>query len=80
MLEQDLDGVVRFHVCIMLYQSFGYFPTMAEDDDALRSLSIRIDTAEGKIRSIISTLDSVVQELKRLSLKIDDQSLVDSTH
>ena len=37
-------------------------------------------TAERRVGTIKLTLDNVVQELKRLFLKIDDQSLADGTY
>jgi len=39
-----------------------------------------MSAAESEVDTIKSTLDSVVQVLKRLSLKIDDQSLADGTY
>ena len=45
---------------------------MPGDDYELQDLSIRMDTAEKKVGVIKSTLDNVAQELKRLSLKIDN--------
>jgi len=53
---------------------------MSRDSDELQSLSTRMGTAKGEISAIKSTLNSVVQELKRLSLKIDDRNLVDGTY
>ena len=79
-LERDLIRVVRFLVCVKWYQSFSYFLMIAGDDDGLKGLAIRIDIVEGKIRVLESTLDVVVQELKRLPLKIDDQGLTDGTY
>ena len=76
--ERDLARVVRFLVC-QVYQNFGYFLAMAGDDDGLQVLSIRIGTVEEEISAIKSILDSVIQELKRLSLKIDDQSMANGT-
>jgi len=49
-------------------------------DNGLQSLSTRMGTIEEKIGAVKSTLDNVVQELKRLSLKIDDRSLIDGTY
>jgi len=49
-------------------------------DDELQGLSIRMNTAERRVEVIKSTLDGVVQELKRLSLKFDDRSLADGTY
>jgi len=45
---------------------------MARDCDGLQDLSTRMDNVEEEIRVVKSTLDSVIQELKRLFLKIDD--------
>ena len=53
---------------------------MAEDDDGLQDLVTRMNIVEREIRTIKSTLNNVVQEIKRLSLKIDDRSLVDGTY
>ena len=53
---------------------------MAGDDDELQSLSTRMCTAEKEVRAINSTLDNVVQELERFSLKIDDWSLTDGMY
>jgi len=53
---------------------------MAGDGDELQSLSIRMSTAEREADAINSTLDGVVQELKRLFLKINDQNLADGTY
>jgi len=52
---------------------FGYFMMMAGDDDGLQGLSTRMSTVEWEINAVKSTLDNVVQELKRLSLKINDE-------
>ena len=75
-LEGDPVGAVRFLICIKWYQSFNYFLAMARDDDRLQGISTRIGTIEGKISALESILNNVVQELKRLSLKIDDQGQV----
>ena len=45
---------------------------MAGDGVGLQGLFIRMGTVEGEISVIKLMLDSVVQELKRLSLKIND--------
>ena len=79
MLERDLASVVYFLICVKWYQSFDYFPVMTEDD-RLQSLSIRMGTVERKIDVVKSTLGNVIQELKILSLKFDDQSLTDDTY
>jgi len=71
-LERDLVGIVRFLICVKWYQRFGYFLAMARDCDGLQDLSTRMDNVEEEIRVVKSTLDSVIQELKRLFLKIDD--------
>ena len=53
---------------------------MAGDNDGLQGLSIRMDTAERRVDTIKSTLDLMTQELKKLPLKINYQSLDDGTH
>ena len=50
---------------------------MVGDGDGLQDLSIKIGVVEGDLTTIKSTLDSVVQELKKLSLEIDNQGLAD---
>ena len=70
-LERNFASVVRFLICVKWYQSFGYFLMLAGDDDGLEDLYTRIDTIEGEISAIKSTFDNIVQELKRLCLKID---------
>ena len=45
---------------------------MAGDDDGLQGLSIRMSIAKRKVDAIKSTLDLMVQEIKKLALKIDD--------
>jgi len=54
------------------YQSFGKRLMMAGDDDEQFSLSTMLGNIEGRICAINSTLDGVVQVIKRLSLKLDD--------
>jgi len=49
-------------------------------DNGLQGLFTRMDTTEKRTNVIKSTLDSMVQELQRLSLKIDDRSLADDTY
>ena len=56
-----------------------YFPVMT-GDNGLQSLFIRMGTVQRKIDVVKSTLDNVIQELKILSLKFDDQSLTDDTY
>ena len=50
---------------------------MAGDSDGLQSIFTRMDIVEEEISALKSTLDSVVQNLKILSLKIDNQDLAD---
>ena len=52
----------------------------AGDDKGLQVFSIRMDIAERRVDAIKLTLDGMIQELKRLSLKIDNQSLADGTY
>jgi len=53
---------------------------MTGDNDELQDLSTRTKTAERRIDAIKSTLDLMVQELKKLSSKINDQILTDVTY
>ena len=53
---------------------------MTGDDYELQGIFIRMSTVEGEISAIKSTIDNVVQELKRLPLKIDNRSLTDGTY
>ena len=53
---------------------------IAGDDDGSQGLSVRVGAVEGNITNIKSTLESVIQELKIFSLKIDDQSLTEGTY
>jgi len=53
---------------------------MARDGDELQGLSARMGAVEGDITTIKLILDSVVQKLKRLSLKIEEQSLIDGLY
>jgi len=71
-LKRDLAGVVRFLLCVKWHQSLDCFSMMAGDDDGLQSLFTRMGTVKGRIGVVKSTLANMVQELKRLSLKIDD--------
>ena len=50
---------------------------MVGNDDEQPSLSIRVCTVEGRLGAFESTIDSMVQEIKRLSLKFDDRGLAD---
>jgi len=70
-LERDLTGVVRFLICVKWDQSFDNFSTIAEDDDSLQRLSTRMGAIEGDICTIKSNLDLMVQEIKKLSFKIN---------
>ena len=53
-------------------------PTMARNDDEQPNLSARVDTFEGRLNTLESIMDVVVQELK-ISLKLDDRNLADGT-
>jgi len=53
---------------------------MARDDDGLQGFFTRTGTAERRVDAIRSTLDLMVQEIKKLSMKIDDRSLADGTY
>jgi len=53
---------------------------MVGDDDGLQGFSTKMGIVEGEISTLKSTLNSVIQELKRLSLKTDDQSLADGMY
>ena len=79
-LERNLASIVRFLACVNWYQSFDCFLAMVGDDNGLQGLSIRMNTAEKRVDAVKLTLDGVVQEPKRLSLKIDDRNLADSTY
>jgi len=43
-------------------------------------MSTRMDTFEGRLSTLESTMNVVVQELKKISLKLDDQNLVNGTY
>jgi len=62
------------------YQSFGKRLMMAGDDDEQFSLSTMLGNIEGRICAINSTLDGVVQVIKRLSLKLDDWGVADGKY
>jgi len=79
-LEWDVDDVVRFLVCVKWYQSFSYFSMMAGDNDESQSLSIRVGTIKGRLNALESTMNSMIQELMRLSFKIDDRGLADGMY
>ena len=49
-------------------------PTMARDNDKKYSLSMRVGTVEGRLGAFELIMDSMVQEIKKLSLKLDDRS------
>jgi len=53
---------------------------MTRDDNGLQGLSVRIDTAGRRDNTIKSTLDRLDQMIERMSPKIDDRSLADSTY
>ena len=53
---------------------------MAGNDDGLQGLFTKMGTVNRKVGVIKSTLDLMIQEIKKLSLKIDDWSLVDGTY
>ena len=72
MLEGDLAGV---------------FASLSEPSGIKASITFmrlqettRMGIVKGEISALKSTLDNVVQALKRLSLKIDDQGLADGTY
>ena len=52
---------------------------MARNDEQ-PNMSARMDTFEGRLSTLESTMDVVIQELKKISLKLDDQNLADGTH
>ena len=71
-LKQDLTRVVclfRFPICIKWYQSYAYCPTMAGEDDGLSGLF-----------SIMGTAARRGNTFTRISLKVDDQNLIDGTY
>jgi len=71
-LERDLTDVIwllRFPVCVIWYQSYGYFPMMVGDNDELQSLSARMGTVRRRGNTI-----------KGMSLRIDDRTLTDGTY
>ena len=43
-------------------------------------MSTMMDTFEGRLSTLESTMNVVVQELKKISLKLDDQNLVNGTY
>jgi len=45
---------------------------MAGDDNEQSNLSTRAGVVEGRLAAFESTMDSIVQEIKRLSPKLDD--------
>jgi len=45
---------------------------MVGEDDGLQGLSVRMNTVGGRISALELMLGSLIQELKRLPLKIDD--------
>jgi len=51
---------------------------MAGNDESC--LYARVGVVEGDIITIKLALDNMTQDLKRLSIKIDEQSLVDGTY
>ena len=53
---------------------------MEGEGNELQSLFTRMGSAEREVDAINSTVDNVVQEIKRLSLKIDNQSLADGMY
>jgi len=79
-LKRDLNNVVRFPLRVKWYHSFGNFPTMVRDDDDSQNLSAWVVTVEERLNTLESILKLVIQELKKLSLKIDDRNLSDSTY
>jgi len=53
---------------------------MARNDDEQPNMSTRMDTFKGRLNTLESITDVVVQELKKISLKLDDRYLADGTH
>ena len=53
---------------------------MAGDDDRLQGLSIRMSTAKRRVDIVNSTLDLMVQEIKKLSFKLNDRILADGIY
>ena len=53
---------------------------MVRDDNEQSSLSARVGTVEGRLGALESTMDSMVQEIKMISLKFDDQSLANGAY
>jgi len=47
-------------------------PMMVRNNDEQPNLSIRMVTFEGRLSIFESTMDVVVQKLKKISLKLDD--------
>ena len=79
-LEKDLAGVFRFLLRDKWYQSFGKCSDDGRNDDERPSLSARAGIVEGRLSALEATMDSMMQEIKRLSLKIDDQGLADGMY
>ena len=55
-------------------------PTIVETDDKKPSLAARGGVVEGRISALESTMDSMIQKIKRLSLKFDDRGLTDGMY
>ena len=53
---------------------------MIARDDELSSLSARVGVVEERLGALESTMNSTVQEIKRLSLKFDDRGHLDGAH
>ena len=55
-------------------------PTMVGDNDEQYNLSMRVGTVEERLDALESTINSMVQEIKKLSLKLDDRSLANGAY
>ena len=53
---------------------------MAKNDDEQPNVSTKMDTFEGRLSTLESTMEFVVQKLKKISLRLDDRYLTDGTH
>ena len=47
---------------------------MTENDDEQPNLSTKMDTFEERLSTLESTMDVVIQELKKILLKLDDRA------
>ena len=55
-------------------------PTIVGDDDEQSSLSMKVGAIEGRLGVLESTMGSMIQEIKKLYLKIDDRSLANGVY